>query len=164
MKKLEDLERCDALILPGGESTTHQRLISPEFWNALQDFCKTKPVFGTCCGLILLSKGVEEEGMRTLGAIDVIVARNAYGSQIDSFETTVELDLGFIRPKIKGCFIRAPQIQKVSGSVKILAMYNNKPVVVQQGLALACSFHPEVLLDTKLHEYFVRLKAPSSDS
>lgn len=155
VKTLEQLEACDALILPGGESTAHQKLMGSEFWEALKIFAHTKPIMGTCCGLILLSKSVYKDSMRTLEALDVTVSRNAFGPQIYSF--TTELETTFLKEgqKMKGCFIRAPQIVEIAPSVKVLARYENQPVIVQQGLVVAATFHPEVLLDVSLHRYFL---------
>lgn len=157
VRTIDELKTCDALILPGGESTAHHRLISDEFWSALKSFSETKPILGTCCGLILMAQRLKDCEMPSLNALDVTVSRNAYGPQIASFETEVEAKLDGESKFIKGCFIRAPQIIEVGPKATILASYQNQPVIVQQGLAIGCTFHPEVFHDLTLHRYFLSL-------
>lgn len=161
VRTLEQLNTCDALILPGGESTAHQKLISEEFWTALEEFSQSKPIFGTCCGLILMAREVQNNSMRTLKLLDIVVERNAFGPQIESFETSLEISLNEQIERVHGCFIRAPQIIKIGEKVSVLASYKGQPVVVQQGLALASTFHTEVFLDLTLHRYFFSLVQPS---
>lgn len=156
VKTIEDLQKCDGLILPGGESTAHHRLINDKFWLELQEFVVKKPTFGTCCGLILLSKKITNHSdFKTFQALDIEVERNAYGTQVDSFFGTVDACLDGEKKCIKGCFIRAPKIKQVGDFVEVLAIHNNYPVIVRQNNVLACSFHPEVLDETLLHKYFV---------
>ncbi len=157
VRTLEQLNACDGLILPGGESTAHQKLITEDFWTALEQFSQSKPVFGTCCGLILMAREVQNHSMRTLKLLDVLVQRNAFGPQIASFETSLEVCLNEQIERVHGCFIRAPQILKIGPAVKVLASYKGQPVLVQQGAALASTFHPEVFLDVTLHRYFFSL-------
>ena len=154
VKHLEDLKACSGLIIPGGETTAHLRLLKEPFWNALIEFGKVKPIFGTCCGLILLSTKIVGLPVPTLKLIDLITERNAYGTQLDSFEDVVEAKLNGHLVFIKGCFIRAPKILEVGSDVKVLATHDQSPVIVQQGLHIACTFHPEISMDTSLHEYF----------
>jgi len=144
------------LIIPGGETTTHLKLIKAALWNDLLKFGKEKPIFGTCCGLILLSKEVTDKPVPTLGLMDIKTSRNAYGSQINSFEDEVEAYLDQKMIKIKGCFIRAPRIMSVGSGVSVLATHQGDPVIVEEGLHIACSFHPEVSMDLSLHEYFIK--------
>jgi 5'-phosphate synthase pdxT subunit len=155
VRTTQDLKGLNALILPGGESSTHLKLIDASFKKALVDFCQTKPVFGTCCGLILLSKEVIDHSIQPLGVIDIKVARNAYGSQVESFET----DITFDRQKIRACFIRAPQIMECGPEVTVLATYQDQPVLVRQNNCLVATFHPEIFLDTLLHNYFLKIVA-----
>ncbi len=156
VKHPEDLKKCSGLIIPGGETTTHLKLLKDLFWQALLEFGKNKPIFGTCCGLILLSKEIVGQSVPTLKLMDLTTSRNAYGSQIDSFETAVDAQLDGQSVMIKGCFIRAPKIIKVGPAVKILAKHGQNPVIVQQGLHIGCSFHPEISMDTSLHNYFAK--------
>lgn len=154
VKHLEDLKICSGLILPGGETTAHLRLLKEPFWNALIEFGKVKPIFGTCCGLILLSTKIVGSPVPTLKLMDLTTERNAYGTQLDSFEDVVEAKLNGHSLSIKGCFIRAPKILEVGADVKVLATHSQNPVIVQQGLHMACTFHPEISMDTSLHAYF----------
>ena len=134
-----DLERCDGLILPGGESTTMLKLNEL----SLQTF--ERPIFGTCAGLILMAK---------LGLLDVTIARNAYGRQCASFSTTIDVHLEQSTP-FHAIFIRAPKIASIdSPAVRVLSQ---EPVIVQQGNRLATSFHPELTKDPLIHHYFVQL-------
>jgi len=160
IRTLLELRSCDALILPGGESTAHHRLMGPEFWAELKAF--SKPMFGTCCGLILLAAALKDDAMPTIGALDITVSRNAYGSQIESFETEVSATLLNEKHLIKGCFIRAPQIVEVGAKAQILASYQNQPVLVEQGNVLGCAFHPEIFYDLTLHRYFLTKLACTS--
>lgn len=154
VKHLEDLKDCSGLIIPGGETTAHLRLLKEPFWNALIEFGKVKPIFGTCCGLILLSTKIVGLPVPTLKLMDLTTERNAYGTQLDSFEDVVEATLNEDLVSIKGCFIRAPKILEVGPEVEVLATHSQNPVIVQQGLHIACTFHPEISMDTSLHEYF----------
>lgn len=155
VKTLEDLTSCEALVLPGGESTAHSHLMSPEFKEELILFCQSKPVLATCCGLILLAKKLYQDSLETFQILDVLVKRNAYGSQKESFITSVKAKLNSKDCLIKGCFIRAPQILEVGKGVEVLATFNHQPVLVQQGLIVAATFHPEVVLELSLHRYFL---------
>lgn len=154
IKHPHELENCYGLIIPGGETTTHQKLLTEEFWGALERFGESKPIFGTCCGLILLSKKVYNQNIRTLKLIDIVSDRNAYGRQVESFATTLEIDLSGSKEPLEACFIRAPKILEASKDVSVLAFYQNDPVAVEQGLHIACTFHPELCQDFKLHNYF----------
>ena len=152
------LEHADGLVIPGGESTAMVKLINKyDFKNALDKFHnRKKPVFGTCAGMILLSKSAEGSDF-TLGYIDIEVKRNAYGRQIDSFEQLVELKNAFLPGSnfFKAVFIRAPQIKKIGNNVEILARFNNYPVMVREDNVIACSFHPELTDDMRIHNYFI---------
>jgi 5'-phosphate synthase pdxT subunit len=149
------LDGLDALILPGGESTTISKLLSnynllePLRWRIREGF----PVFGTCAGTILLAHNVSDSSVVTLDAIDIVVDRNAYGRQVDSFETDLNIDV-LEDGLFHGVFIRAPVIQKVGNGVEVLCRYDNRFVAVRQGNVLACTFHPELTDDTRFHRYF----------
>ncbi|HEH1036077.1 TPA: pyridoxal 5'-phosphate synthase glutaminase subunit PdxT [Staphylococcus aureus] len=151
VKKVEQLEEIEGLILPGGESTTLRRLMNLYgFKEALQN--STLPMFGTCAGLIVLAQDiVGEEGY--LNKLNITVQRNSFGRQVDSFET--ELDIKGIATDIEGVFIRAPHIEKVGQGVNILCKANEKIVAVQQGKYLGVSFHPELTDDYRVTDYFI---------
>lgn len=158
----EHLEGVDALVLPGGESTTMLRLLPATGLRApLERFVREKPVLGTCAGLILLAKGDEGLPAPTLGALDVVVERNAWGRQIDSFEAVVDVPR-FDRP-VPGVFIRAPRIRHVGEGVEVIATLaagqNGRPegeaVGVRQGHTVGICFHPELTQDRRLHRWFL---------
>ena len=159
------LLQCDGLIIPGGESTTMSRLCDRyELWQPLQNSIKAGlPVLGTCAGMILLAKNISGASQnfiqKTLGALDIDVARNAYGRQIESFETELEISaLSEIETDdtlLHAAFIRAPQITRVGAGVEVLAIHNNCPVAVRQGKIMALSFHPEVSGEARLHQLWL---------
>lgn len=154
-----DLEDCDALIIPGGESTTMMRQIHfIGFKQPLIAFSKKKPVFGTCAGLILISHEIILGTMIPFALIDVDVERNAFGRQIESFQCEIILNLSPAKPKyFPAVFIRAPRIRVVHSDVEVLAYYGNEPVLVRQKNHLGATFHPELTDDPSLHLYFINL-------
>lgn len=148
-----ELEGLTGLILPGGESTTMLKLMEQTGMEAaiVGFHAGGGALFGTCAGLILLGKRVTGPAQRSLGLLDVDVARNAYGRQADSFETTVEI------PSMGAAhvgFIRAPKITRVGEGVTVLAHHDGHPVLVRQDRVLAATFHPELTGETALHRYF----------
>jgi len=156
-----DIDGIDGLIIPGGESTTISKLLRK--WN-LFDLIRDEaenglPLFGTCAGLILMAKEVVN-GPPTLGLMDITLERNAYGRQIESFETELEFrsdgDGAEGNGSIKGVFIRAPQVTKVGSEVKQLATHEGLPVLLRQDNLLGATFHPELTDDPGIHEYFLR--------
>ena len=156
VRRPADLEDLDGLVLPGGESTTMGRLL--ELFDLLEPLRKRVheglPTYGTCAGMILLSRGVVDgrAGQHLVGGLDVTVRRNAFGSQVDSFEASLELrEVG----PVHGVFIRAPWVEEVGPSVEVLASYRDHPVAVRQGHVLATSFHPELTEDSRVHQLFV---------
>ncbi|MDE5416305.1 pyridoxal 5'-phosphate synthase glutaminase subunit PdxT [Alkalihalobacterium chitinilyticum] len=155
IKKVEQLENIDGLVFPGGESTTMRRLIDEYgFFEALKEFgAKGKPIFGTCAGLILMSKHIVGQPEGHLGFMDMTVQRNAFGRQRESFET--DLIVTGIGDDVRAVFIRAPLIVDVDENVEILSKFNEEIVVARQGHYLACSFHPELTDDHRFHQYFV---------
>lgn len=155
----EKLEKIDALIIPGGESTTiNKLLIKYNFMDALDNFNEAgKPVFGTCAGMIMLAKKVIGEKFG-LGYIDAVVRRNAYGRQIDSFEEYIDLKLdNYGQDKFKAIFIRAPKILEIGEGVKVLAKAGSEIVLARQKNILICSFHPELGNDIRIHRYFLNM-------
>jgi 5'-phosphate synthase pdxT subunit len=153
----EDLEKVDGLIIPGGESTTMIRIMKRiGLFDALKEkILNGFPVYGTCAGLIVLAKEIENYPQESLGVIDIRVRRNAYGRQVDSFEEYVEIK-GFDRP-FKAIFIRAPRVEAWGEGVETLAFLNNHPIMLRQNNVLVTSFHPELTDDTRIHEYFVEM-------
>jgi len=161
VKKPKDLENLNGLIIPGGESTTIGALMK---YNNLLEALKNRiednlALWGTCAGLIIMAKKtydkiVGETSQPLLGIIDMVVERNTYGRQKDSFE--VDLNIPIIGNKpFRGVFIRAPSIKEVGPTVEILATLDSKPVAIQQGPHMGTTFHPELTNDTRLHEYFL---------
>jgi pyridoxal 5'-phosphate synthase pdxT subunit len=152
----EHLEGLDGLILPGGESTTMLKFLEKhDFFEALGDFCANLPVFGTCAGAILLAREVRSPAQRSLGVLDAIVERNAYGRQIDSAILTVPTELP--GGELEMVFIRAPRIVSVGPGVQILARREGAPVLVRQGSIMAATFHPELSIDRRIHRLFVEI-------
>ena len=154
----EQLNYVDGLIIPGGESTTIDKLLNKyRFKESLDNFFKMKkPIFGTCAGLILLAKKVNSRNFG-LGYIDIVVNRNAYGRQIDSFEELVELktEQNLNGKKFHAVFIRAPKIKDIGANVKSLGVHNGNIVLARQENVLVCAFHPELTDDLRIHQYFI---------
>lgn len=151
-----DLDECEALIIPGGESTViSQQMHFSKIEDALKAFAKQKPVFGTCAGLILMSHEIVGSQIKPYDLIDITVERNAFGRQAESFLTKIELMTN--SRNVPAIFIRAPRIRRCSPEVQILAKYENEPVLVQQGHHLAATFHPELTGDTSIHKYFLAM-------
>ena len=153
----DDLAAVDALILPGGESTTMSKLLDSTglFDVVAVRLAERMPVFGTCAGMILLADVVLDgrSDQRSFGVIDIAVRRNAFGRQVDSFETELEVHGLGLMPAV---FIRAPYVERVGGDVEVLARVDDYPVLCRQGHVLAAAFHPELSGDLRLHELFLR--------
>ncbi len=151
----QQLESVDALLMPGGESTTMSQLleISGLFDPISDRISSGMPVFGTCAGMILLATEVLDgrPDQRSFGAIDISVRRNAFGRQVDSFEAEIDSTVG----PFHGVFIRAPRIERMGDGVEVLGRFGAEPVLVRQKNVLAASFHPELAGDARLHDYFV---------
>jgi pyridoxal 5'-phosphate synthase pdxT subunit len=156
VRKPEQLEELDGLILPGGESTTILKFLDKHgFFEALSRFCATRPVFGTCAGAILLAREVRNPAQRSLGVLDAVVERNAYGRQIDSAILHVPTMLP--GSELEMVFIRAPRILSVGPQVETLACREGSPVLVRQGNVMAATFHPELSEDRRVHKLFVEI-------
>ena len=155
----DQLSSVDALLMPGGESSTMSQLLESSglFDPISQRIADGMPVFGTCAGMILLASEILDgrSDQRSFSAIDISVRRNAFGRQVDSFEATINSSVG----DFHGVFIRAPRIERVGDQVEVLGSINDEPVLVRQGNVLAASFHPELSNDARLHEYFVSITA-----
>jgi 5'-phosphate synthase pdxT subunit len=154
------LDDIDALIIPGGESTTIKRLLEKyKFRRKLDRFCKDgKPVFVTCAGLILIAKNIKGEG-KGLNYIDVDVERNAYGRQIDSFEELLNINLDGSQNgrKFNSIFIRAPKIINIGDKVEILGRLGQEAVLIRENNIMASTFHPELADDLRIHRYFIKM-------
>lgn len=156
VRKPEELEAVDGLVIPGGESSTFLKFLEREgFLHKLKDFVSHKPSFGTCAGAILLAKEVVNPKQESLGALDISIQRNAYGRQIDSSIMTAPTKLP--GPPLEMVFIRAPRIERVGSGVEVLAERENHPVLVKQGQILAATFHPELSDDLRVHELFLNM-------
>ncbi len=159
VKTVEDLQKVQALIIPGGESTVMSKFL--DIFNLrqpiLERVAQGMPIFGTCAGAILLANEIEaDKKVQPLKLIDVVIKRNAYGSQIDSFVTELEFSALAAGQKIDGMFIRAPRFTNLGPNVEILSSYNGEPVLVRQSNILAGTFHPELVGETAVHEWFIK--------
>ncbi len=175
VRKPEQLDEIDGLVIPGGESGTFLKLLGEAGFEKLKQFVRLRPTFGTCAGAILLAQEVENPPQAGLGALNIRVRRNAYGRQIDSSirEGKFIAELPPSAPNDHGSplemvFIRAPKIVRVGEGVEVLATESGDPVAVRQGSAMAATFHPELSEDTRVHRAFLDLvrdgkKCPVSD-
>lgn len=159
VKTAKDLDCIDGLILPGGESTAIGKLLD---YFSLKEILQQKiisglPVFGTCAGLILLAKNIENETNTHLATMDITVKRNGYGSQLDSFSTNLLIPTIDKNMPIPLVFIRAPYITKTSKDVQILATLDNKIIAARQKNMLVTAFHPELTNDLRFHQYFLSI-------
>ncbi len=156
IRKASELEGIDALVIPGGESTTMGKLIKGfNLMKPITDLANHgMPIFGTCAGLIMLAKHIRNSQQETLALMDIDVERNAFGRQIDSFETDLAIPVLGVE-SYRAVFIRAPYITEVSEGVNILARYENKIVCASQNSILVAAFHPELTNDLRLHRYFI---------
>jgi pyridoxal 5'-phosphate synthase pdxT subunit len=155
-----ELESVDALVIPGGESTTMLKLLRAEdLFEPLAAFGREKPVFGTCAGAILMANQVSCPAQESLGLMDIAVERNAYGRQADSRVARIRPAPDFERSagpgELEAVFIRAPVIRRVGTEARVLADYSGDPVLVGQGRHLAATFHPELTADPRVHRFFL---------
>jgi pyridoxal 5'-phosphate synthase pdxT subunit len=158
VKKPDQLDEIDGLVIPGGESGTFLKLLGEEGFEKLKQFVRRKPTFGTCAGAILLAAEVENPQQAGLGAIDIRIRRNAYGRQLDS-----SIRKGRFLPEksasspLEMVFIRAPKIERIGEGVEVIATEGSDPVAVRQGSVMAATFHPELSEDTRVHAAFLEL-------
>lgn len=163
VRTVADLNSCDGLILPGGESTTQLQFLQEEgLYDAIREFSEHHAVFGTCAGAILLATRVRNPEQDSLKLLDMTILRNGYGRQLAS-----DVFLGsstLSKEPLEMVFIRGPVIEKVGKGITVLAKHEGKPVLVQNGRILAATFHPELSADPTVHEYFLKLSASSNGS
>ncbi len=156
----EQLDAIDGLIIPGGESTTMLKLLHYDgLMDAIAEFGRLKPVFGTCAGAILMANRVLRPEQESLGWMDIEVERNAYGRQIDSRVAVLDPEPEFQKRAGEGpleaVFIRAPIIRRIGAAARVLARYAGDPVLVEQGPWLVATFHPELTADSRVHKLFL---------
>ena len=153
VRKPEQLDEIDGLVIPGGESSTFLKLLGEQGFEKLKEFVRVKPTFGTCAGAILLADEVHNPSQRGLGALDIGIRRNAYGRQLDSSIREGLFD-GALTEMV---FIRAPKIERVGSKVEVIATQGSDPVAVRQGNIMAATFHPELSPDTRVHQAFLEM-------
>src|SRR5579864_2293026 len=156
VRKPEQLDASEAIVIPGGESSTFLNFLAERgFMEKLRNFVTAKPTFGTCAGAILLAKEVENPPQESLGALDIRIRRNAYGRQINSSILEANTKLG--DKPLEMVFIRAPKITGTGKDVEVLATRDGDPVLVRQGRIMAATFHPELSNDSRVHQEFLAL-------
>ena len=158
VRRKNEIESIDALVIPGGESTTIAKLARSfgVFELIAQRIKDGMPTYGSCAGMILIANSVlvAIEGQETFGGMDVVVRRNAFGRQVDSFESDLHF-AGITDAPLRAIFIRAPWVESVSENVRVLAAVDGHPAAIQQNNVLATSFHPELTGDNRVHKYFI---------
>jgi pyridoxal 5'-phosphate synthase pdxT subunit len=153
VRKPEQLDQIDGLVIPGGESGAFLKILGEQGFAKLKEFVRVKPTFGTCAGAIMLAKEVTNPPQPGLGALDIRIRRNAYGRQVDSSIRTGKLG----ESPLEMVFIRAPKIDHLGPGVEVMATEGNDPVVVREGKTMAATFHPELSDDTRIHQAFLDL-------
>jgi pyridoxal 5'-phosphate synthase pdxT subunit len=153
VRKPEQLDQIDGLVIPGGESGAFLKILGDRGFAKLKEFVRVKPTFGTCAGAIMLAKEVTNPPQPGLGALDIRIRRNAYGRQVDSSIRTGRLG----ESPLEMVFIRAPKIEHLGPGVEVMATEGNDPVVVREGKTMAATFHPELSDDTRVHQKFLEL-------
>ncbi len=165
IRKPEEMANIDGLIIPGGESTTMGKLMQKDnlYSMILEKINQGMPVFGTCAGMIMMSKDISGYDQYSLGLMDITIRRNGFGRQVDSFEADLQIDaLGKV--PFPGVFIRAPYVESVRPNVGILAEHDGKIVMVRQGNFLGAAFHPELTDDLRVHLYFKQMIADAKSN
>jgi 5'-phosphate synthase pdxT subunit len=153
VRKPDQFDQIDGLVIPGGESGAFLKILGEEGFAKLKEFVRVKPTFGTCAGAIMLAKEVTNPDQPGLGALDIRIRRNAYGRQVDSSIRTGMLG----DAPLEMVFIRAPKIERMGPGVEVVATEGNDPVVVREGKTMAATFHPELSDDTRIHQKFLEL-------
>ena len=153
VRKPDQLDQIDGLVIPGGESGAFLKILGEEGFAKLKEFVRVKPTFGTCAGAIMLAREVTNPDQPGLGALDIRIRRNAYGRQVDS-----SIRIGRLgESPLEMVFIRAPKIERLGSGVEVIATEGNDPVVVREGKTMAATFHPELSDDTRVHQKFLEL-------
>ena len=160
VRKPEQLDEIDGLIIPGGESSAFLKILGEKGFAKLKQFVRVKPTFGTCAGAIMLAKEITNPDQPGLGALDIRIRRNAYGRQIDSSIRTGDTTLP--GGPLEMVFIRAPKIENLGREVEVIARDGNDPVAVRQGKTMAATFHPELSDDRRIHRAFLDIVQESS--
>jgi 5'-phosphate synthase pdxT subunit len=159
VKKPEQLDEIDGLVIPGGESSTFLKLLGEKGFEKLKKFVRLNPTFGTCAGAILLAKDVENPKQKGLGVLDISIRRNAYGRQLESSIREGK----FLGDPTEMVFIRAPKIEHIGPEVEVIATDGRDPVAVRQGKVMAATFHPELSADSRVHQAFLDLVGNGSN-
>lgn len=155
VKKPQHLALCQGLVLPGGESTTLVKLLKAiDLFKAIPEFNRNWPIFGTCAGAILVARNIIHHPVESFGLIDIDVRRNAYGTQVDSFSDRIDLSIDGQTKQIDGVFIRAPRLERIGADVRMIGFHDRQPVIVENDMVLAATFHPELTDDMTIHAYF----------
>lgn len=160
VRKPCNLLQCDALIIPGGESTAiAKQMTAVDLWDPIRQFSKISPIFGTCAGLIFMaSKIIGSHEYAPLGLLSVVVKRNAYGRQTESFQSDIPLQIPHTEKRpFQSIFIRAPIVEKWGSAVQVFSEFNRKPILIQEGIHLGATFHPELTEKTDIHKYFLSI-------
>jgi 5'-phosphate synthase pdxT subunit len=158
VKTADEIRSIDALVIPGGESTTISKLAKAfDLFDLIKDrIAQGLPTYGSCAGMIMVSKSIKDpaSGQETFGGINIEIERNAFGRQVDSFEEDLDFK-GITGPRFRAVFIRAPWVAKLGDGVEVLSEIDGHAVAVRQGKVLATSFHPELTSDNRIHRYFI---------
>lgn len=153
----DQFDEIDALIIPGGESTTMSKVIAASgLYDKLVEFAANHPIMGTCAGLIMMSEDPGDDRVRSFGLLDITIARNGWGSQIHSFTTDIEIHNNGDSNRVEGVFIRAPRIESTGPEVEVLAEIDGEPVMVRHRKHIGLTFHPELTSDKTIHQLFLR--------
>ncbi len=153
----DQFDEIDALIIPGGESTTMSKVIAASgLHDKLVEFAAHHPIMGTCAGLIMMSGEPSDDRVRSLGLLDITIARNGWGRQVHSFTTDIEIRNNGDSNRVEGVFIRAPRIESTGPGVEVLAEIEGEPVMVRHGKHIGLTFHPELTSDKTIHQLFLR--------
>jgi 5'-phosphate synthase pdxT subunit len=158
IRKSAELDHCDGLILPGGESTTMSLLINESgMYDPLRNFAQSKPVMGVCAGMIMMAESVDDDRVKPLKILPFRALRNHYGRQVHSFTADIQLSFDDSKKPLRAHFIRAPGISEPGEGIEVLARYNDEIIMIGKDRHLALSFHPELTEDTRIHEYWLQM-------
>jgi len=157
IRKAAELEHCDGLIIPGGESTTMSLLIkASDMFKPLHDFAQNHPVMGVCAGMIMMAETVDDARVTPLNILPFRALRNHYGRQVHSFTADIKLDFDTSNEPLQAHFIRAPGVTDLGEGIEVLARYEDEIIMIGKDQHLALSFHPELTHDTRIHEYWLK--------